>query len=149
MSHTGNPTSPLNPRISSTLNQPSSSHITLDWEAPSSTGGVSIRYVLIISPTSLSGSPVTVDTTLAQITVSYNVIYNVTIRAVNCAGMNETKIVNLGKLIKRHVHCISMLLLLQLCAPHRLLLLVLPSSTHLQSLLMDPCSPSLAVETMK
>ena len=124
MSHTGNPTSPLNPRLSSTLNQPSSSNISLDWEAPSSTGGVSIRYVLIISPTSLSGSPVTVDTTLAQITVSYNVIYNVTIRADNCAGMNETRIVNLSKLIKRNVHCISMLFLLQLCAPHRLLLLV-------------------------
>ncbi len=106
MSHTGNPTSPLNPRISSTLNQPSSSNITLDWDPPSSTGGVSVRYVLVISPTPLSGSPVTVDTTLAQITVSYNVIYNGTIRADNCAGINQTRIVNLGKLIKRHVHCI-------------------------------------------
>ena len=100
MSHTGNPTSPLNPRISSTLNQSSSSNINLDWEAPSSTGGVSIRYVLIISPTSLSGSPVTVETTTVQITISYNTPYNVTIRAVNCVGMSETRIVNLGKLIR-------------------------------------------------
>ncbi len=60
---------------------------------------MSISYVLIISPTPLSGSPVTVETTSAQITVSYNTLYNVTIRAVNCAGMSqESSIVDLSKL---------------------------------------------------
>ncbi|XP_064402763.1 uncharacterized protein LOC135348470 [Halichondria panicea] len=92
----GNPTSPLNPSLSSTQNQLSSSIITLEWDPPSSTGGVSVNYVLIISPTPLSGSPVTMDTTSIQITISYNTPYNVTIRAVNCAGMSqETSIVDL------------------------------------------------------
>ncbi len=96
------PPSPLlNPRVSSTLNQLSSSNITLDWDSPSSTGGVSVSYVLTISPTSLSGSPVTVETTSAQITISYNTPYNVTIRAVNCAGMSqESLIVDLSKLFR-------------------------------------------------
>ncbi|XP_064401978.1 uncharacterized protein LOC135347818 isoform X2 [Halichondria panicea] len=83
------PSSPLNPRVSATQNQPSSFNITLDWDPPSSTGGVSARYVLTISPTSLSGSPVTVETTSAQITIFYNTPYNVTIRAVNCVGMSQ------------------------------------------------------------
>ena len=71
------------------------------------TGGVSIRYVLIISPTSLSGSPVTVETTSTQITVSYNTPYEVTIRAVNCAGMSqESQIVylNFSKLFHGFIH---------------------------------------------
>ncbi|XP_064402239.1 uncharacterized protein LOC135347988 [Halichondria panicea] len=89
------PSRPLNPRVSFTLNQPSSSNITLDWDSPSSTGGVSVSYVLTISLTPLSKSPVTVGTTSGQITVSYNTPYNMTIRAVNCAGMNETSIVDL------------------------------------------------------
>ncbi len=153
------PTRPLNPSVSFIQNQLSSSIITLDWEAPSSTGGVSVRYVLIISPTSLSGSPVTVETTSAQITVSYNTPYNVTIRAVNCAGMSqESSNVDLSKPFHRgcrHYHSsVSVTVMyssssIQLFAPHHLLLLVLLSPTHLLSLLVDPCSPSLAVETMK
>ena len=83
------PTRPLNPSISFIQNQLSSSIITLDWDPPSSTGGVSVSYVLIISPTPLSGSPVTVETTSAQIIISYNTPYNVTIRAVNCAGSSS------------------------------------------------------------
>ena len=98
MLHTGNPTSPLNPSLSSTQNLLSSSVITLEWDPPSSTGGVSVNYVLTISPTSLSGSAVTVETTSTQITISYNTPYNVTIRADNCAGMSqETSIVDLSK----------------------------------------------------
>ncbi|XP_064403854.1 titin-like [Halichondria panicea] len=90
------PTRPLNPSISYIQNQLSSSIITLDWDPPSSTGGVSVSYVLIISPTPLSGSPVTMDTTSTQITVSYSTPYDVTIRAVNCAGMSqESSIVDL------------------------------------------------------
>ncbi|XP_064403253.1 uncharacterized protein LOC135348821 [Halichondria panicea] len=90
------PSPPLNPIVSSILNQPSSSIITLEWDPPSSTGGVSVRYVLIISSTSLSGSPTTVETTSTQITVSYNTHYNVMVRAVNCVGMSqESQIVDL------------------------------------------------------
>ncbi len=82
------PFPPLNPRVSSIQNQPSSSIITLEWDPPFATG-VSIRYVLIISLTPLSESPVTVETTSTQITVSYKTPYNVTIKAVNCAGMSD------------------------------------------------------------
>ncbi len=81
------PFPPLNPRVSSIQKQPSSSIITLEWDPPFATG-VSIRYVLIIL-THLSESPVTVETTSTQITVSYNTPYNVTIKAVNCASWNE------------------------------------------------------------
>ncbi len=133
------PTPPLNSRVSSTLNQPSSSDITLEWDSPSSTGGVSVSYVLTIAPTPLSGSPVTVETTFAQITISYNTPYNVTIRAANCAGKSqETSIVDLSKPF--HWECRHRLYLashethvlvpyhtfksMQWCAPHHLLLLV-------------------------
>ncbi len=92
------PTPPFNPNVSSIQNQPSYSSITLEWDPPSFTGGVSISYVLTISPTPLSESPVTVETTSTQITVSYNTPYYVTIRAVNCAGMSrESSIIDLSK----------------------------------------------------
>ncbi len=62
------------------------------------TGGVSVSYVLTISPTPLSGSPVTVDTTSTQITISYNTSYDMTTKAVNCVGMSEEiSIVDLSK----------------------------------------------------
>ncbi|XP_064402839.1 uncharacterized protein LOC135348523 [Halichondria panicea] len=93
------PSRPLNPRVSFTLNQPSSSNITLDWDSPSSTGGVSVSYVLTISPTPLSGSPVTMETTSAQITVFFNTPYNVIIRAVNCAGMSDTSIFTVPSIV--------------------------------------------------
>ncbi len=80
------PSPPPNPRVASTQPQLNSSIITLDWDPPSSTGGVSVSYVLTISPTPLSGSPVTVETTSTQITVSFNTPYSVTIIAVNCVG---------------------------------------------------------------
>ena len=100
---TDSPSPPLNARVSATQNQPSSSNITLEWDSPSSTGGVSARYVLIISPTSLSGSPVTVETTSAQITIFYNTPYNMTIRAVNCVGMSqEASIEDLSKPFHGH-----------------------------------------------
>ncbi len=81
--------------VASQQNQISSSIITLEWDPPSSTGGVSVSYVLTISPTPLFGSPVTVETTSAQITVSYNTPYNVTIRAVNCAGSSSDVMVTI------------------------------------------------------
>ncbi len=145
------PSPPLNTRVSSTQNQPSSSIITLEWDSPSSTGGVSVSYVLTISPTPLSGSPVTVETTSTQITVSYYTPYNVTIRADNCVGMSQES--SIGDIsIKRFLSRIYKTIfssLMQLFAAHRLLLLVWPSPTHLLSLLVDPCSPSLAAEKMK
>ena len=73
--------------------------VTLEWDPPSSTGGVSVSYVLIISPTPLSGSPVTMGTTSALTTVSYNTPYDVTIKAVNCVGMSETRIIDLSRSI--------------------------------------------------
>ena len=63
--------------------------LSLTWSPHSSTGGVSVSYTLTISPPPLSGSPVTVETTTILITVSYNTPYNVTIRAVSCAGMSR------------------------------------------------------------
>ena len=73
--------------VSSQQDSVNSSLLTLTWSLPSSTGGVSVTgYTLTISPLPLSGLPVTVETNSTQITVSYNTPYNVTIRAVNCAG---------------------------------------------------------------
>ncbi|XP_064401776.1 uncharacterized protein LOC135347676 isoform X2 [Halichondria panicea] len=86
------PSSPSTPILASQHNVVSSTIITLDWDPPSSTGGVSVSYVLIISPTPLSGSPVTVDTTSTQIISSYNIPYTVAIRAVNCAGFSSDNI---------------------------------------------------------
>ncbi len=83
------PSPPLNTRVSSTLNQLNSPITTLEWDPPSSTGGVSVSYVLTITPQPISELPVTVETTSEQITVSYNTPYNVTIRAENCAGMSQ------------------------------------------------------------
>ncbi len=98
MISTDPPTSPSTPMVASRQNGASSSNITLEWDSPSSTGGVSVSYVLIISPTPSSRSPVTVQTTSVQIITSYNTPYNVTIRAVNCAGMSQkTSIVDLSK----------------------------------------------------
>ncbi len=97
-STTGNSSPPLNPSVSTTQNQPSSSIITLEWDTPSSTGGVSVSYVLTISPTPISGSPVTTETNSVQITVSYNTPYNVTIRAVNCAGSSSDVILMISSI---------------------------------------------------
>ena len=69
--------------------------LTLTWSPSSSTGGVSVNYTLTISPPLLSGSPVTVETTSTQITVSYNTPYNVTIRAVNCAGISSDTMISI------------------------------------------------------
>ncbi|XP_064404414.1 uncharacterized protein LOC135349740 [Halichondria panicea] len=84
------PLSPSTPILASQHNVVSSSIITLDWDSPSSTGGVSVTQLCPhYLPKPFSGSPVTVETTSAQITVSYNTLYNVTIRAVNCVGMSD------------------------------------------------------------
>ena len=94
--NTDPPSTPLimNRRASVTAYQPTNSTVTVEWDPPSSPGGVSVSYVLIISPPPLSQSPLTVETTSAQITVSYNTQYNLTIRADNCAGSsNDTTLV--------------------------------------------------------
>ncbi|XP_064401411.1 uncharacterized protein LOC135347368 [Halichondria panicea] len=93
------PQSPLNPRISSTQNQLSSSLVILDWDPPSSTGGVSVSYILVISPTPLSRSPVTMETTSAQFNISHNIPYNVTIRAVNCVGSSRDNMVMIPSIV--------------------------------------------------
>ena len=92
---TDKPSSPLTLMVSSQLDGVNSSLFTLTWSPPSSTGGVSVNYTLTISPPPLSGSPVTMETTSTQITVSYNTTYNVTIRAVNCAGMSDDSTVTI------------------------------------------------------
>ncbi|XP_064402713.1 uncharacterized protein LOC135348428 [Halichondria panicea] len=93
------PTFPLNLRLSASQNQINSSIINVEWDTPSSTGGVSVRYVLTISPTPLSGSPVTMDTTSAQMTISYNAPYSVTIKAVNCAGSSTDVMVMIPSIV--------------------------------------------------
>ena len=84
---------------------------------------MSVSYVLTISPTPLSGSPATVETTSVQITVSYNTPYNVTIRADNCIGMSqESQIVHLSKLFcgcTYNTQIVMSFSLTQWCAPHR------------------------------
>ena len=95
--------------VSSQQDLVNSSLLTLTWSPPSSTGGVSVSYTLTISPPPLSWSPVTVETTTVQITVSYNTPYNVTIRAVNCVGISSdtvTTIPSIGSLIFCKFHSI-------------------------------------------
>ena len=81
--------------VSSQQDGVNSSLLTLTWSPPSSTSGVSVSYTLTISPPPLSGSPVTVETTSTQITVSYNTPYNVTISTVNCAGVSDDSTVTI------------------------------------------------------
>ncbi len=89
-------TSTQSKRISFIQNQLSSSIITLEWDPPSSTGVCQLYPHRLPNTSDLSGSPVTMDTTSTQITISYNTPYNVTIRAENCAGMSqESSIVDL------------------------------------------------------
>ena len=90
------PSPPLTPMVSSQQDGVSSSLLTLTWFPPASTGGVSVSYTLTISPPPLFGSLVTVETTSVQITVSYSTSYNVTIRAVNCAGLSDDSTVTIA-----------------------------------------------------
>ncbi len=90
------PSPPLTLMVSSQQDGVNSSLLTLTWSPPFSTGGVSVNYTLTISPPSFSGPPVTVETTSTQIIVSYNTPYNVTIRAVNCAGMSDDATVTIA-----------------------------------------------------
>ncbi len=111
------PSPPLTSMLSSQQDGVSSSLLTLTWSPPSSTGGVSVNYTLTISPPPLSGSPVIVETTSTQITVSYNTPYIVTIRAVNCAGMSDDTLVtifSIGQLLLLFVNNLS-LILYKLC----------------------------------
>ena len=93
---TESPSPPLTLMVSSQQDGVNSSLLTLTWSPPSSTGGVSVSYTLTISPIPLSRSPITVEITSTQITVSYNTPYNVTIRAVNCAGMSDDSTVTIA-----------------------------------------------------
>ncbi len=84
--------------VSSQQDGVNTSLLTLTWSPPSSTGCVSVNYTLTISPPLLSRSSVTVETTSTQITVSYNTPYNVTIRAVNCAGMSSDTMISISSI---------------------------------------------------
>ena len=81
-------------------NGTSTSVVTLQWAPPTSTGGVDVSYVLTVSPPPVSGSTRSITTqTSTDITVSYNIQYNVTIRGENCAGSSQDTMVvfDLGK----------------------------------------------------
>ena len=80
-------------------NGTSTSVATLQWVPPTSTGGVNVSYVLTVSPPPVSSWANITTQTSTNITVSYNIQYNVTIRAENCAGSsNDTMVVfDLGK----------------------------------------------------
>ena len=92
------PSPPLTPMVSSQQDDVNFSLLTLTWSPPSSTSGVSVNYTLTISPSPLSRSPVIMETTSTQITVSYNTPYNVTIRAINCAGMSSDILVTISSI---------------------------------------------------
>ena len=79
-------------------NGTSTSVVTLQWAPPTSTGGVNVSYVLTVSPPPVSWSTITTQTS-TDITVSYNIQYNVTIRTESCAGSSNGAIVffELGK----------------------------------------------------
>ncbi|XP_064389990.1 uncharacterized protein LOC135337903 isoform X2 [Halichondria panicea] len=64
------------------------STITLTWDHTPQQD-VSVSYIITISPPPPFGLPSTVETTFVVINVSYNTQYNVTVRAVNCAGSSD------------------------------------------------------------
>ena len=76
--------------------------VTLQWTPPEYTGGVDINYVLTVSP-----RPVTSESTFTTlssntgITVSYNIQYNITIIAENCAGSSSGTMLmfEIGKIV--------------------------------------------------
>ena len=81
-------------------NGTNTSVVTLQWAPPTSTGGVDVSYILLVSPPpALSESTITTRTNVIEITVSYNIQYNVTIRAENCVGSSQDTMVvfELGK----------------------------------------------------
>ena len=73
-------------------NETNTSVVTLQWAPPTSTSGVDVGYVLAVSPPPVSGSTITTQTS-TDITVSYNIQYNVTIRTENCAGSSQDSVV--------------------------------------------------------
>ena len=93
------PPSPLLNSMSMFENGSNVSVVTLQWTPPSTTGGVDISYVLTVSPPPVSGSSISTQGNITEITVSYNTPYNVSIRAENCAGPSDDTIVmfELGK----------------------------------------------------
>ena len=101
MHDTDPPSAPLNPMLIGFQNGTSTSVVILQWAPPTSTGGVDVSYVLTVSPPPVSGSAITTQTS-TDITVSYNIQYNVTIRTESCAGSSQDTVVmfELGK------HCI-------------------------------------------
>ncbi len=71
---------------------PGYSTVTVTWDHTPQQN-VPVSYVVSIYPTPISGIPVTTDTTVILIVVSYNTSYNVTIRAQNCAGVSNALVV--------------------------------------------------------
>ena len=95
------PSPPLNPMLVEFQNGANMSVVTLQWDRPSTTGGVDIIYFLTVSPTPLFDSSISTQTRITEITVSCNTQYNVSIRAENCAGSSDNTVVmfELGKTV--------------------------------------------------
>ena len=102
------PSPPLNPILLEFHNGTNVSVVTLQWDPPSTTGGVDISYVLTVSPPPASGSTITTQINITEITVSYNTQYNVSIRAKNCAGSSNGIIVTFE--IGKPVHKVFMVM---------------------------------------
>ena len=96
------PSPPLNPMLVEFENKLTLSIVVLQWDRPSTTGGVDICYVVTVSPPPVSGSTIIyTQSRIAEITVSYNTQYNVTIRAENINGSSDDAIVmfEIGKTV--------------------------------------------------
>ena len=99
----GSPSPPANLQLSSQCNLPSSSLVTLQWDPPSTGGGVTVSYDLTVSPTPLSGSPPSLTNTSIQLSLNYNTVYNVSIIASTCGGPSEPALFTvppIGELMK-------------------------------------------------
>ncbi len=66
-----------------------------EWDAPSESDGLIDNYTVVISPRSIS-RPITnaILTSPFFVTLDYNVVYNTSITAVNCAGKSTSVMMN-------------------------------------------------------
>ena len=85
--------------------------VMFEWDGPQGSGPKAVvdNYTIVISPMTLFPSDVIVLPNFplsVNVTLNYNIIYNATITAENCAGESETlvfpRVIEYGK----HLYCI-------------------------------------------
>ena len=69
--------------------------MTLQWDPPSDSGGVTVSYEVTVSPPGLT---LITDGNNLTVSLNYSTLYDVTVSAVNCAGNSDpTSLLNIGE----------------------------------------------------